>query len=305
MSPSAPVRTPAVALLGVLSLLGGILGIVPTASATTGRQAGRQVGQLVARQATRPGYLALGDSVAFGYRPPEVTPLKDYLHADNFTSYADVVAQRRHLRLANSSCPGETTASMIHLFAPSNGCESLPPALPGYRTLFPLHVAYVGTQLAYAVHYLRDHAGTRLVTLTVGANDLLLCTATADHCTGADFAATVAEVERNVGTILAAIRGTHYDRALVVVTYYSFDYADPVGTGVVRVLDAALARAAHRHQARVADGLGAFKKATAGFGGDSCAAGLLVALPNGTCNSHPSAEGHRVLAGAVIRALRG
>ena len=59
------------------------------------------------------GYLALGDSVAFGYRPGAVTPPTDYLNPANFRGYAEKYASLRGLRLANASCPGETTASML------------------------------------------------------------------------------------------------------------------------------------------------------------------------------------------------
>jgi hypothetical protein len=67
------------------------------------------------------GYLALGDSVAFGYRPGAVTPVSDYLNAANFSGYAEKYAALRGLRLANASCPGETTASMLKAGAQSNG----------------------------------------------------------------------------------------------------------------------------------------------------------------------------------------
>src|SRR6266568_6468363 len=117
-------------------------------------------------------YLALGDSVAFGYRPPAVTPPADYLDASNFVGYPEDLAAGIPLMLSNASCPGETTASMITAGAQSNGCENSVGSPVGYRTLFPLHVDYSGTQLSYAVSYLRSHPRTRLVTLDIGANVL-------------------------------------------------------------------------------------------------------------------------------------
>ncbi len=54
---------------------------------------------------------------------------------------------------------------------------------PGYRTMFPLHVKYSGSQLDYAVSYLKTHKNVRLVSLMIGANDLFVCEeTTADHC---------------------------------------------------------------------------------------------------------------------------
>jgi hypothetical protein len=38
-------------------------------------------------------------------------------------------------------------------------------------------------------------------------------------------------------------------------------------------------------------------------GGDSCKAGLLYKLPDGTCDVHPSRFGHSVLATAVANAV--
>jgi hypothetical protein len=49
----------------------------------------------------------------------------------------------------------------------------------------------------------------------------------------------------------------------------------------------------------VADGFGAFKAAAAAFGGDSCAAGLVIHLTANTCDVHPSPAGAALLARAV------
>jgi lysophospholipase L1-like esterase len=167
-----------------------------------------------------------------------------------------------------------------------------------------LHVAYQGSQLDFAVRYLRSHPRTRLVTLTVGANDLFICQATTvDRCTGPDFADAVAEVERNVDTILSTLRErAHYHHRLVLIDYYSLDYRDPAGTASVRLLDAALARAARANSAIVADGFAAFRAGSATAGGDTCAARLIIALPTGGCDVHPTRRGHGLLADAVLRA---
>jgi len=251
-------------------------------------------------------YLALGDSVAFGYRPPEVTPPADYLNASSFRGYPEVVGRRLGLRLANASCPGETTASLIDATAQSNGCESSVGSPVGYRTAYPLHRTYAGSQLDYAVRFLRHHRRTRLVSISVGANDLFVCRATtADQCTGSDFAATVDTVRANLDTILRLLRHrAHFHRRLVVLTYYSLDYGDAVGTAAIRALNGGIAEAARTHHARVANGFRVFRRASAEADGDVCAAGLIIALPDGGCNVHPTARGHRVLAHAVLRAAR-
>ena len=81
-----------------------------------------------------------------------------------------------HLWVANAACPGETSSSLIHASAQSNGCENVPAGSGvSYRKDFPLHVRYSGSQLAYAVKYLKAHPGVRLVSLMIGANDLFVC----------------------------------------------------------------------------------------------------------------------------------
>jgi lysophospholipase L1-like esterase len=251
------------------------------------------------------GYLALGDSVAFGYRPTSVTPLAGYLHPASFTGYPEDLAKTLGLHLVNASCPGETTASMIDPAAPSNGCENSVQGGPGYRGFAPLHVGFSGSQLSFAVHYLERHPGTTLVTIDIGANDIFLCQqTTADQCAGADFARVRATISRNLATILSAVRNqAHYRHALVVLTYYALSYDDNASVTQTRDLNAALTGPAARYGARIADGYVAFRVASVRSGGDTCAAGLRIKQPAGGCDLHPTAVGQRVLAMAVQRAL--
>ncbi len=77
-------------------------------------------------------YLALGDSVAFGYVPPDAVPAPKYLDAHSFVGYPEYLAQQLNERVSNASCPGETTASMLVAGAQSNGCENSPGSPVGY-----------------------------------------------------------------------------------------------------------------------------------------------------------------------------
>jgi lysophospholipase L1-like esterase len=250
------------------------------------------------------GYLALGDSVAFGYRPPATTPSSAYADANNFGSYAENLAGFDALQLANASCPGETSASLIAADAQSNGCENSLGSPIGYRTHFPLHVAYSGTQLTYAVDYLRHHPRTGLVTISIGANDLFLCQqTTADHCTGPHFAAAIQRMSANLATAFQALRhDAHYRGRLVTLAYYAISYTDPVQVAGTQALNAALTAVTRHFGGVVADGYTAFQRAS-GAGGDPCAAGLLIPLPDHTCNIHPSPYGHAVLAGAIQKVI--
>jgi lysophospholipase L1-like esterase len=271
----------------------GMAGIVPGLPAWAGSVTG---------PAANGTYLALGDSVAFGYVPPQAVPPPNYRSAHSFVGYPEDVAQALRIRVWNASCPGETTASMLTAGVLSNGCENSPGSPVGYRTQFPLHVQYQGTQMAYALKYLVVHRHTQLVTIDIGANDAFLCQeTTADHCTSpAELQALVQEIQTNLTTIYTQIRAVaHYQGPLVALTYYSLNYSDPVQVAQVKLLNTVIGGVTQAFGGKVADGFAAFEGPSAAFGGSPCAAGLLIKLPDGTCNIHPSPAGHMLLAQAI------
>jgi lysophospholipase L1-like esterase len=250
-------------------------------------------------QAARGTYLALGDSVPFGYRGGATSEFPD---ADNFVGYPELAGKELGLDVVNASCPGETTASFLDATAQSNGCENSFPTGPGYRTAYPLHVPYAAadqSQLDFAVQELTTTDDVQLVTLMIGANDGFLCQeSTADHCTSQpEVQNLAATVQSNVDRILKTVR-EHYDGQIVVVTYYALDYAHPTGSAT-QVLDSSIAQAAQANGADVADGYEAFRAAATKAGGSSIDAGLV--LPN---DVHPTAQGQQLLADAVTDAVR-
>ncbi|MBA2681668.1 MAG: hypothetical protein H0U76_25145 [Ktedonobacteraceae bacterium] len=98
-------------------------------------------------------YLALGNSLAFGYQPD-----LDFNHGYVDDLSADL-RTRGNEQTANLACPEETSASFIN-----GGCP--------YALLrkFP----YEGNQLSAALLYLNEHQGqVSPVTLDIGANDVL------------------------------------------------------------------------------------------------------------------------------------
>ena len=245
-------------------------------------------------------YLALGDSVAFGYVPPQAVPAPNYSDPSSFVGYPEDVARALHIPVSNASCPGETTASFLVPGAQSNGCENSPGSSAGYRTEFPLHVQYSGTQMRYALKYLAVHRHTRLVTIDIGANDVFLCQeTTADACAG-ELQAVLEEIQANLTTIYTEIRDVaHYHGLLVALTYYSLSYSDQTQVAGTEALNSAIASVTEKFGGKVADGFAAFEGPSAAFGGSPCLAGLLIKLPNGTCNIHPSPAGHLLLAQAI------
>jgi lysophospholipase L1-like esterase len=253
---------------------------------------------------TDSNYLAIGDSVTFGYREATNPPTPDYTNATNFVGYPEIVSAALDVRVANAACPGETSTSLIEANAQSNGCENSPTSPVGYRTAFPLHFSYKGTQLAYAIRYLLAHPDTRLVSLMIGANDGFLCQETTTDGCASELPGVLKQVSANVTTILSALRTQgHYQGQLVIVNYYSLDYSSATANASSIGLNTAMDTAAKPFGARIADGYGLFQTAAAQAGGNSCTAGLLTTLSGGGCGVHPSVAGQALLAQAVEKAV--
>ncbi len=89
----------------------------------------------------------------------------------------------------------------------------------------------------------------------------------------------------------------------MALSYYSLSYSDPTQVAEAEFLNSVIAAATLPFGGIVADGFGAFQDTSEAFGGDPCAAGLLIRLPDGSCNIHPSLAGHEFLAGAIAMAI--
>lgn len=252
-------------------------------------------------------YLALGDSVTFGYMEPNVVPAPNYYDPSSFVGYPQIVGRLLRLKAVNAACPGETSSSFINTSAQSNGCENSYGGGSAYRTLYPLHVHYSGSQLAFAVSYLKRNRKVRLVSLMIGANDLFLCEkTTSDGCLSASEQQTVfTTVARNTKTIVSTIRKkAGYRGQIVIVNYYSLNYASSLLNTASLGVNNAMDTAAKPFKVQIADGYGQFQAATSIFGGSTCSAGLLTKLSTGSCGVHPTRAGQGLLAQAVVYALR-
>jgi lysophospholipase L1-like esterase len=243
-------------------------------------------------------FLALGDSVAFGYIAADGPA---YVNPKNFVGYPDYVGGDLRLDNANAACPGETSSSFIFSTSADNGCRA-------FRASFPLHVSYISTQLDFAMKYLATHKQTRLVTLNLGANDGLLLQMSCNGdpaCIQAGLPRALATLRLNMDTILRSLRATGFRGVLIVVNYYSLDYTDPQQTGLTVLLNQTLAVVAAANGAVVADAFTAFQTAasTPFAGGKTCKAGLLNVKPfdatQAACDDHPTQSGHQLLADTV------
>jgi len=293
------------AALGICATLGLALASAPALAKTSPKKP--KAPKITTKTPVTPGstYLALGDSVTFGYQEAQVVPAPNYADASSFTGYPELVGSGLHLNVVNAACPGETSSSMINPTAQSNGCENAPGGGPAYLTSgFPLHTKYTGSQLGFAVSYLKKHHNVRLVSLMIGANDLLLCQeTTADHCASlTEQAAVIGTASKNIATVLTAIRNkAHYGGQIVFVNYYS---PAPAQNSFTALGNTSLDSATKPFHVEIADGFGQFAAGEAHSGGSPCTAGLLTQLSTGGCGIHPSYAGQGLLALAVEKAIR-
>lgn len=245
-------------------------------------------------------YLALGDSVAFGFNPNLVPS-----QASNpgvFVGYPDIVAQRLGLQLTNASCPGETSGGFI---STTNGQDY---RCLAYRFFFPLHVQYPGAQLAFALQFLSTHSDVQLVTMDIGANDVFkletdICNMDAT-CIQNGLPAVLTGIDLNLRFIYAELRNAaHYHGIIATLNYYSLLY-DEASETATQALNFPIGDATTANGGIIASGFDAFEARAEAHANSSCAAGLLIInLTTGVCDVHPSPLGRDALAGAIVRAV--
>jgi lysophospholipase L1-like esterase len=234
-----------------------------------------------------PGYyLALGDSLAYGYQPTQVTGqgYVDQLYPQLRTR------DHRPLALANLGCPGETSTSMI-----TGG------------------VCGTGAQLDAAVAFLGSHR-VSLVTLDIGANDVDRCATPAglDQACVLQGLATLAD---NTERIAARLRGAAPHTTIVAMNYYDPFLASyltgPAGQQVAaqslllsKVFNALLVATFRAHGFRIADVAGAF--GTDDFPADVatiCQLTWMCAPAPVGPDIHANQQGYAVIAQAFLKQI--
>jgi lysophospholipase L1-like esterase len=243
-------------------------------------------------------YLALGDSLAFGYNPTVAIDLA------NYHGYPEFVSDDANLQVTNASCVGESSASFLTSGAPDLGCQQWKQAN------LPMFVRYTETQMEYAIAFLRANPNVKLLTINIGGNDLgllrQLCGSNLT-CQLLGLPGVYAAYSRNLLSIFSRLRQeAGYRGSIVLLTYYAFDYSNLANpeTAAFVGLNGVASGIATAFGAKVADGFHAFFEASIPFGGNPCAAGLLVPLPTGGCDVHPSVKGHKVLADAIMKFVK-
>ncbi len=290
---------PLVCCLALLAAL-GVLFLAPSAGAFRGSPIGPQ-------PTPRPQltYLALGDSLAFGYSLSRFESLLPEENPAGFdTGYVDDVSHvLEHLdpdlQVVNDGCPGETTESFI-----TGPCQ--------YQLSYPLHHPYTagktGSQLADALTYLKEHPGAvNPITIDIGANDALglvqNCKLEAE-CIMKDAPGLLERISTNLGLILTELRSAA-PRALIVVLGLYNPYGSTItgGNQLTESLNETMAKAAAAIGARFADPLPFFNPPGAREAPTICLLTNMCPTPPATPDIHPTELGYKVLAKVILRQL--
>jgi lysophospholipase L1-like esterase len=270
-------------------------------------------------------YLALGDSIAYGYQAAKFNSQLPTPNPASFnTGYVDLFAQHMQqsnpgLVVVNEGCPGETTTSLINGFNPAGG-------LCGRGSGFPypwLHHPYaVGqSQLQNAVAYLGTHSTTTSpITLNIGANDLLVflsgcgfgTPSYSASCVATGMNGVMSTIVGNVRTTLEQLQAVTPPSAsnYVVMGLYNpyptlINVAGKTGDLVIADLNARIRSVAESHGAHFVNPLPVFNPAGSAGGSEAgdvptvCA--LTLMCQSGSYNPstgdiHPSDKGYAALA---------
>ena len=240
-----------------------------------------------ASAAPRSYYLALGDSIAYGFQPDKA----DGAPPSAFdTGYVDVFAARLRklapkIQVVNYGCPGETTVTFTR-----GGCPWL---AEGQK----LHDAFRGSQLKAALSALRAHSGqVSPITLTLWGNDLAPLSEK-----GEGAARAIASVALRLTSILQRLRAAAPTAEIIVTGAWNPEVdqlkkAEPL----YRTLDAAIARAAATARARVAKMFAVFNPPGTVRAQRARLCALTFLCSKG--DVHPTNAGYRAMADAFMTA---
>jgi hypothetical protein len=278
------------------------VGIVLAAGAC----ASEKTGNVTPASTAQAPYLALGDSIAFGFNPT-IDYTQANVDAGKFIGYPELTAGDASLSLTSAACPGETSGSFIDPTQPDHGCHIHIAPEPSSPYDKALKVHYPGSQLDFALAHLQAHPTTELVTIDIGGNDLLVVQ---DACKGdavcevVQLPGAIVKLTANLTTIFSTLRFAGYHGKIVALTQYATNYGDLVQLAALLALKSATESVAALFGVSIAHGYEAMQLA-AGLEGqtDLCKTDLLLRDAAGGCNNHPSPRGAQVLTDAILLAL--
>jgi lysophospholipase L1-like esterase len=294
----------------LLALLVAGLAITPAARADTSPPAG-----VVAPKAF---YLALGDSLAYGYQQakfnselPNVDPTTfDTGYADDFFAAMSKLANGQQT-LVNDGCPGETSASLIG-GNPTGTCAN------GHFPDSLLHHPYLngGSQLSDALAFLQAN-GKKVnpITINIGANDLLAteraCAASTGSTTSLAFLQcvqtqaplTIQAVANNLGYILGQIRAIVPNNEIIVMGLYNPQFTLPGGDQLIEGgFNPAMAQVAAAFGAFFADPFPTINQNLATYGTEANSVCSQIAICTALQDIHPFDNGYQAIANVIFQA---
>lgn len=236
-------------------------------------------------------YVSLGDSITFGFSPL----LEDPWIPERFVGYPEIIGERRDLTVTNLGCPGQTAQALVSRTAIDNGCFDAR-EFARRAGIQLLHADYRGTQLAAALDAVRSAEPPTLISVQGGGNELTICLEAArpESC----LASALPKVTESLRQVVSRLRAAGYRGQLVLVGYHLV----PGLESPIEQLNAAITHAARQTQVPFADSARRFDRYARQHHGDLCSAGLLVVLPDGSCDLHPSRTGQGLYADAVLAA---
>jgi lysophospholipase L1-like esterase len=279
--------------LGVVVALALVVGVL----AGWGGSAGDQGASAAVYGSPGSYYLALGDSMTYGFQP---TKAKPGAAASAFhTGYVDVFAARLRklsagIQVVNYGCPGESTMTFSR-----GGC-------PAFADHMKLHDAFRGSQLKAALSFLRAHPGdVSPITLTLYGNDwlpLLLDKCKADvACARKRAPGATASFGSRLATILDRLRADAPTADIIVTGAWNPDPNALQDLGpVYRGFEASIVRAATGSHARVARMLPVFNPPGSLQSRRARLCALTFICSKG--DPHPTDAGYRAMAGAIAAA---
>jgi lysophospholipase L1-like esterase len=236
-------------------------------------------------------YLALGDSITYGFQPTMRKPTPSAFR----TGYVDVFAERLRkvsprLEVVNYGCPGESTVTFVR-----GGCPALTEGIK-------LHDAFRGSQLDAAVSFLDAHpAVVSPITLTLFGNDwipLLLDTCKGEvACVRKRGPKAIASFGSRFRSIVERLRAAAPTAEIIVTGAWNPDPAQLEQLKpIYRSLEATIARAATPSRARLAKMLPVFNPPV-----DGRARLCTLSFICSKGDPHPTDAGYRAIANAVSR----
>jgi lysophospholipase L1-like esterase len=266
--------------------LAGIAYVAAAACALAALATAAAAGPRPVSQPPQSYYLALGDSMTYGFQPTKAKP--GARPSDFDTGYVDVFAARLRklsptIKVVNYGCPGESTVTFTR-----GRCPALADGIK-------LHDAFRGAQLRAALSFLRAHpAQVSPITLTLWGNDLAPLSAKGKGAPGA-----IASFASRFNAILRQLRAAAPTAEIIVTGAWNpeadrFEQATPL----YRRLDAAIARAAAGSRARVANMFAAFNASGNARAQKARLCALTFVCSKG--DPHPNDAGYRAMADAFM-----